>query len=408
MRWVRRGLQGISVAGLLLAAACARTTLPALTSDTAPLAIETDERDLWRESDQIEQRLDKSGFLYNDARVSALLTSVADRLVGGQPLVSGLSLRVKVIRDPSLNAFALPNGALYVHTGILARLENESQVATLLGHEIAHVTHRHALRERRSAQNVGAWVAALQTLLGTVALASGNAPLASQMAKMTGDAGALWVLAAVRGYSRDLEAEADREGFGALVRVGYDTSQAVRVFEILLEDVEAKHVEEPFFFSTHPKLEQRIESYRQLQSSTAPTAVAAYTDAPAYADLAATLILDNAQLDLDAGRAPDARACLERYVMRNPTSPHAYFLLGEAYRRSGRGELFAEEARAAYEQAAQLDPGYGDPHRELGLLLRAAHRMQPAHREFERYLALSPSAVDAPIVRGYLSEISGP
>src|SRR2546426_7325972 len=55
--------------------------------------------------------------------------------------------------DPTLNAFAMPNGRIYVHSGLLSRLDNEAQLATILGHEMTHVTSRHALRFTRDATN---------------------------------------------------------------------------------------------------------------------------------------------------------------------------------------------------------------------------------------------------------------
>ena len=74
--------------------------------------------------------------------------------------------------------------------------------------------------------------------------------------------------------------------------------------------------------------------------------------------------------------------------------------MGELYRRSGR----ADEMIAAYLHAAELDPNYADPHRELGLLYRAQSRPEQARAEFEKYLQLNPKAIDAGIIRGYLTE----
>ena len=71
--------------------------------------------------------------------------------------------RVRVIEDPTLNAFAYPHGSIYIHTGLLARMENEDELATVLGHEMTHVEDRHMLRYQRSAHNkeVGFTVAAI-------------------------------------------------------------------------------------------------------------------------------------------------------------------------------------------------------------------------------------------------------
>ncbi len=82
--------------------------------------------------------------------------------------------KVKVVKDPFLNAFALPDGSIYFHTGLLARMENEAQLATVLGHEIAHFINRDSarqLRHRESRQTTARVVQAvlLLSVFGAIA-----------------------------------------------------------------------------------------------------------------------------------------------------------------------------------------------------------------------------------------------
>ena len=78
---------------------------------------------------------------------------MAYRLLPPGTLDAGVSPSIHVLINPSLNAFAYPTGAIYVHSGLLARLENEAQLATVLAHEIAHIVHRHAIRHLRQERN---------------------------------------------------------------------------------------------------------------------------------------------------------------------------------------------------------------------------------------------------------------
>jgi len=126
--------------GLVLVA-CATSSLPPIRD--ANVRLEEDEQRMWARVEQEQKKFDASGALYRDAELDAYLTGVARKL---QPpaVLQVIPFRVAVVKNPWLNAFAMPNGALYIHSGLLARLDNEAQLAAVLGHEMVHVTHRHA------------------------------------------------------------------------------------------------------------------------------------------------------------------------------------------------------------------------------------------------------------------------
>ena len=151
------------------------------------------------------------------------------------------------MRDPTLNAFAMPNGRIYVHTGLLARLDNEAQLATILSHEMTHVDHRHALRFTRDVQNkqILYTVLGVAASIGVGAAAGSRArsgdPIGAAVLSQTANAVLglglqLAALASINGYGRDLEREADREGMARLVRAGYDPKEAPRVFKLLRDE----------------------------------------------------------------------------------------------------------------------------------------------------------------------------
>ena len=128
-----------------------------------------------------------------------------------------LVIRVNVIKSPYLNAFAYPNGMIYIHSGLLARMDNEAQLAAVLAHEMVHCIHRHALRAFRKYRNQPAYlIAAQQTLLRTKGL--------QKLARSMGIAGAM---TAISGYARELEAEADRIGFEWVLKAGYNPKEAL-------------------------------------------------------------------------------------------------------------------------------------------------------------------------------------
>jgi len=385
----------LRIALCLALASCATTNLSPVGAGGKPFQREQDEKQIWQNAEQLERSIDESGIRYKGPQLDAYLTAVAQRLLPPEVQAQGLGPRVKVIQHPFLNAFALPNGAIYLHTGILARMENEAQLATVLGHELTHFTHRHSLKQMRSLQNKTTFFGVFQVML-------------PGLEGLTGSLGALWTLASTSGYSRELETEADVRGLRAMVVAGYDPKQAPVVIELLQQDLDEQKVKEPFFFGTHPRLKERIGNYRSLLDTEYATQAKDATLKIKTEDFLGSidqLLLDNAALDINLGRLKTARAAIEKHLKRHPQTSRAHFLMGEVHRRSGPGDPYIQRAIAAYEEAARQDPNYFDAHRELGLLYRAQGDGRQARAEFERYLSLSPTAADAPIIRGYLKEL---
>ena len=195
---------------------CATTVFSPIGAGEKPFQMEEDEAHVWRHAEQIERQINKSGSLYEDDQLEAYINAVAQKLVSSQVQALGLTPRVRVIKHPLLNAFALPNRMVYLHTGMLARMENETQLATVLGHEMTHFLHRHTVKEMRSARNKVAFLRVLQIMLAAGAASYGAGQFGQIVGDLTGQIGAVWALASVRGYSRDLETGADEERFKAI------------------------------------------------------------------------------------------------------------------------------------------------------------------------------------------------
>jgi len=255
---------------LALVGSCVSTKLPPISSAGAAFQPLDGERKLWERSREEESKLRKETDLYQDPLLEDYLEQVVAHLnPPGMADNPELSYRVSVLENPTLNAFAFPHGSLYVHTGLLARMENEDQLATVLGHEMTHVENRHMLRHQRSARNkqigfgVGA-VAAAVILAGEEGRAydEGNWGKAARLDVlgdlMIGLGLQLAFIAAINGYGRDLEREADQGGFEKMSWAGYDIAEAPRVYEALLDDQGERGKTEVFFFGSHPMLTERI------------------------------------------------------------------------------------------------------------------------------------------------------
>ncbi len=372
-------------------ASCAATNVPTLAGpSSAPereLQLYEDEKELWDKAERLESSIDCGkcdDALYRDAELDAYLQSVADRLLASSTNGSDVNVRVRVLGSPLRNAFVLPNGAVYFSTGMLDLMDNEDQLATVLGHELVHFLHRHSLRDMRHKENRWKWTMAIGTLLAGPGV----------------DLSPLLAISSLGGYSRELEAEADDLGFRMMVKAGYRASETPVVFEKLLA-FSGSEDDGPYFFASHPKMQDRLANYRELSESFDGSGrFTSIRNPNEFVALIDTMRLDNVVLAIEFGMRKDAGAALDRFVARHPENARAYFLKGELARNAD-GE---DAALAMYAKAATLRETPVEALRAAGLILRRRGDHDSATKYFDRYLDESPDAVDAPIIRGYLDE----
>ncbi len=113
------------------------------------------------------------------------------------------------------------------------------------------------------------------------------------------------------------------------------------------------------------------------------------------------MILDNAQLDLKAGRFSVAQHGIEKYLTLKPKDAHAHYLLGEVSRQRGeKGDL--EKAKEQYQKAANLDSSYSDPNKGIGMIYLKQGNQSLAAKYFRTYLSLAPNAPDRRYIEEYI------
>lgn len=279
------------------------------------------------------------------------------------------------------NAWALPGGKIAVNRGLLTELENEAELAAVLGHEVVHAAARH-----------GAGVMNRNLILGTVAfgvaLASADSKHAGHIAAGTGLASAL----IDRGYSRADERTADRYGMKYMHAAGYDTGAAVTLQEKFVALSEGR---EPGWlagwFATHPPSSERVNLNRDALADFPPggelggdryRSRLAYLRArkPAYdsADRAAEL--------LDT-RPQEALRLLEEAIGREPREALFHGLKGQALARQGR----YRDAVDAYDAAIRRDARYYQHYLGRGLARDALRERAGARSDLEQSNRLLPT-----------------
>jgi predicted Zn-dependent protease len=377
---------------ILLATACSTFSKPDALLASDPLLTNEDEKKLWQKSEQEQLALESNGCIYPDQELEDYLNKVAARL-RPQAVPQNLVIRVKVIQNAYLNAFAYPNGTIYIHTGLLARMDNEDQLAAVLAHEMIHCTRRHALRAFRMYRNQPAVLTAVQqTLLKTRGL--------QDMARYLGITG---TMAAISGYERELEAEADRLGIELMTAAGYNPKKARFLFDHMIAEIEQEGIEEPFFFGSHPTVRQRVEHLQNLPDPVYLNIRPAIKNREMFLENLAQLFLDNAALDIRLGRFQAARCGIEKFLLIKPADSRAYFLRGEIFRQEGQvGDI--PNALKNYDRAITLDPNFAAPHKAIGLIHYKQGHHALAKKFFESCLQLSPNAPDKAYIQGYLKQ----
>ena len=364
---------------------------------------------------QYRDMFDRRSLLYNNPAVVDMVREIGNELAPA-PTDEYIHYEFYVLRDPSPNAFAFPNGQIYVHTGMLARMDDRSQLAALLAHEINHVAGHHTILSHR----ITAKRLAIQIFSGG---------LASLMGQLR--------------YSRHLEQEADDRAAFLLEGTDYDPHAMTDLLEILAEDFEGLDPRYATIWTTHPDPDERIEASRQNLAGIPrkPRDPAAF-DAVIH-PLRVLTVRDYIQDDFPY----TAIAVAERYIDLYPGDLDFRMALGDAQRVLGpRPEALPEDyskrdarralrdrirnsraqrtedlleteegvaamaanlarARATYERILQSDPSYSAAYRGLGEVYEAEGNGREAARAYLTYVQEAPNAPDRPIIVGRLTEI---
>jgi predicted Zn-dependent protease len=199
---------------------------------------------------------------YRDSKLERYVTDVGNRVLATSHLrrpeideqIRRTPVTFGVLDSPIINAMALPGGYIYVTRGMLAHLNNEDQLASVLAHEIGHVAARHAARQTWQ-QQLGQGL-----LLGGVLLGQGLGLPAQDILNLGSMAAQLIFLR----YSREDELEADKLGVEYSSAAGYDPREAVGLFETLHRIQEKEGQGMPSFLATHPDPGDRIQRIREL------------------------------------------------------------------------------------------------------------------------------------------------
>lgn len=344
-------------------------------------ALDSDEGGLWAMMDREEARVRRSSFVVRDEALVAYLQGLVCKL-GGDHCID---VRVHVVRNAYFNASMAPNGMLQVWSGLLLRVDNEAQLAAVLGHELGHYLERHTLERMRDLKGRSA-LAAFMAVFG-----------------LAGSLASLGVLAGAYAFSREQEQRADRIGMQLLLSAGYDGSQAAQVWDNLLEELRVTGGEEAGkrspMFATHPPIATRHNDLLSLAGSAAGGLGDGALDG-----LLARHRIGWLMDEIRRGQFEESVVLFDRLLRRNPQDEQVLFARGEARRLRDQ----PEDVVAAIDDLTRASEGMRAPvesFRSLGLAHKRRSNVAAAVSAFEKYLALVPGAGDAGLIQTYIAEL---
>jgi tetratricopeptide (TPR) repeat protein len=352
---------------------------------------DTDEAGLWMVMDRTERETSTAGNLVADPELNVYVAEVACGVVGDYCD----DLRVYLIRRAAFNASMAPNGMMSVWTGLLLRVRNEAQLATVLGHELGHYLRRHSLQRMRDMIAKTNGLIFFQLAVG----AAGAAPL--------GDLATLGVLGSIQSYSRDHEREADGYGLLFMYQAGYDTREAAKIWDQLLREAEADPDRErpSLFFASHPASAERRDVLSELGAVLQVESRSTETGRERF--LAVTLPRRGDWLRDELHRRTFAGTdvMLDALLVDDPNPAELLFFKGEV-RRLRLGDDDDAAALELYDRAlAAAGTPPVEVHRSRGVVLARRGDTAAAAAAFRTYLELAPDAGDRLIIEDMIGRL---
>lgn len=380
----------------------------------------------------LDARFEREGLVLEGEATSAYLNRVGKSLLPRGLTLENVSWKFRALRDPQPNAFALPNGSVYISTGLLALMDNESQLAAVLAHELTHVLRRHTYLQNRSNRKK---FLTMNIIAAVGAYAPGG--VAGAVITIATAVAPFIVIATMYGYSRDLERDADLKGIDMMLAAEYPAEEMVNVMKLLNRDIEGENIR--LFYNDHPALDERIKylsSYLGARADKVTPQMELNREKAAYFRKMETAMRHDIQLSINGERFRSAVFLAQRLVDFHPDAENLFWL-AEAYRTLGpRAErltdkeltnsakkdaakkrekrtveeeerellatpagqdnwkLHQQKAEELYLQATTQENSVVMAHRGLGMLYERLGRSNEAVTEYKKYVELAPAAID--------------
>jgi predicted Zn-dependent protease len=288
--------------------------------------------------------------------------------------------RFAVVRENSINAFAVPGGYVYVNTGLLTRARDDDEIAGVLGHEIAHV-HAHHLARQQEATQLANYASLVGLLLGFVHPGLGAAAVAASAANQLK-------------YSREFEQEADYLGARYMGNAGYDPRGMLDFFKKMSDEQRLTPDIAPRYLLSHPLTEERLNN---LEAVLKTYQWSAHERPPQSVSLQRVQVVARARTEAPG----DVVAAYRQVLEANPKDATARYLFGVACLETGQLDAAQQALQAAQKQ------GVTAADRDLGRLALRVRQPAEARDRLTAVVAAHPQDAEALLGLAQAYEILG-
>lgn len=365
-------------------------------------ALESREAGIWLAMDKAEDRSKTAGNRIRDTELTEYISRLVCELSG--PYCN--DVRAYIMRVPAFNATMAPNGMMSVWTGLLLRMQNEAQLATVLGHEIGHYVRRHSIQRLNDALAKSDFA----TFFG-LAAASFGVPLVGEISQLA-------IIGSIQAYSRDHEREADVIGINLMARNGYDTREAAVVWQLLINEIdpEGKQTSTAGFASSHPAPKERTETLRRMANQLQGDGNWGVKREIEFQRIVGPWKRSFLFDEIRNQNWDSTLRLLKILENAGHSIGEITFFRGEVYRkRNNEGDPEAddkndqihdiEHAREHLSAATKMQNSPVEAHRSLGLVMIKLNEYEKAIEALETYLTMEPNASDGALIRHMIQQI---
>lgn len=356
----------------------------------------SDEAGLWLMVDRSEARTKTSGDLIRDPALNAYVSNIVCNLAG--PYCR--DVRVYIARVPHFNATMSPNGMMMVWSGLLLRVRNEAQLATVLGHEIGHYLRRHGVERFRRIRDTYGFLTFMSMGMAMVGI-----PLITDIAALAAQGG-------LSSYNRADETEADAIGLTKIAEAGYHPGEAALVWDNVIKEYEVSGERRQFslFLSSHPRPENRREELTALADGIIAKTAGKKRERHTARFRAAIAPWRQRMLRDEVRRHQYKRSLglLDMLIEDGFRVGELHYFKGEVYRLRDDTKLDDRAAALREYDKAQSVGGYPPVlHKSRGLLKLRMNDRDGAVSSFRQYLEVNPYAPDRDYILSLITPASG-